>query len=412
MRGLRAGVVVVGAGWGFAGEAACGVPASGPAPQEAFATIGGERYHPFYARVIAPHAVAARGVVYCAFQDSGGRPTVMAYDPAGRKWSGPVTASEFGLGKDHHGNPSLYVDRKGFLHLFHGCHGGAMRHTRSAAPYDVAQWRQQASPAPKATYPQSMRLADGRAYLFYRAGGHPEPWCMRTSADDCATFGAAQRIIEMRVKPRHRQAAAYAHFFPGRDGKGIHCFWNYKEDDPRRWPAQYRGLHEAVYRFNVYYIRRDAEGTWRSAAGEAVSLPVSKADADAKCMVYDSGEWFAYPGQHALGPDDRPFARISTGVRDWGSEKVLVPIESRYACRAGGTWQVTDRMPGDWPADVAGVVGGAGEAAFEDLGEAGTRVRQAEPWFIFFRHRPKPTALYLYGGGSCATRAGGPAACE
>ena len=62
------------------------------------------QYPPFYGTVIAPHAVEAKGKVFCAFPDTKGRPIAMAYAIDAQTWSGPVTASDFGLGKDAHGD--------------------------------------------------------------------------------------------------------------------------------------------------------------------------------------------------------------------------------------------------------------------------------------------------------------------
>ena len=58
-----------------------------------------------------------------------------------------------------------------------------------------------------------------------------------------------------------------------------------------------RGKRFAVYRYNVYYVRRDPDGVWRNARGEAVELPISKATADAKCLVYGvpaAGGWYIF----------------------------------------------------------------------------------------------------------------------
>jgi len=382
-----------------------------PARERAFATIGGRRYHPFYARLIGPHAVVASGTVYCAIQDSRGRPVVSAYDVDRKAWSAPATAARRGLGGDAHGNPALYVDRAGRLHVFYGCHGRAMRHARTARPHDLTEWVEQKSPCPRATYPQVFRLADGTVCLFYRAGGHTAPWTLLASGDDCRTWKKPQRILEMRLKPRHPRAAAYAHFFPGREGKTIHCFWNYKEDDRRKHPKQYAGLHEAVYRFNIYYVRRGADGKWTNAAGEPVALPVSKAACDAGCMVYDSGDLFAYPGAHATDEDGRPYVSIRTGVQDWaGSRKVLVPMKRKFATWRGGKWLVVDGEPADdSPADVRAVLTGRGEAAYAAPPDGPGGISYDDRWFIFYRHEPAPTAIWLlHDGAGYADRPDGP----
>ena len=116
--------------------------------EQAFATIGGARYAAFYGRLIGPHAVVAGERVYCAIQDSRGRPVIDVYDTKAKRWHGPVTASRHGIRRgDSHGNPALCIDRGGHLHVFYGCHGGAMRHTRSVKPHDIGAWKERPSPA-------------------------------------------------------------------------------------------------------------------------------------------------------------------------------------------------------------------------------------------------------------------------
>jgi len=407
--------------------AADDVPA--PKPELAFAvnrartTTDGRLYPAFYGYVISPHAVAAGGRVYCAFQNADGCPTAMAYDIAEKSWAGPVEVSSFGLGRDSHGNPSLCVDRRGHLHVFYGCHGGPMRHARGTKPYDIAAWEERPAAARRATYPQSMRMADDTIRLFYRAGGHMAPWTMQSSSDDCFTWSEPEAIIEMRLAPRDPLAAAYCNFFPGTDGKTIHCFWNHKDDNASRvrgdrkhpWrPLKYPGLHEAVYRYNVYYVRRDPDGAWRNAAGRKMELPISKARADAHCLVYDSGDEFTllgYKSRLAVDAAERPYVKIYTGVVDWttGLEhpKVsIVPMRSKFARFAPGGWQISDRMPGDWPAEVAAVISARGLAAYGD--------RSAGRWFIFTPRYPiRPgtgSFVFLYNEKTgYATRKGGPA---
>jgi len=406
----------------------------GPAPERAtfetaFAVLGagtvrdGRLYAPFYTYVIAPHAVVANQTVYCAFQNTGGQPLVMAYRAAEKTWEGPVKASQFGLGRDDHGNPSICSDRRGYLHVFYGCHGGPMRHARSAAPYDITRWEEQEPPTPKATYPQTMLMADGTIHLFYRAGGHMEPWTRRTSADDCRTWSAPERVVEMRLDPPDRLAAAYCDFFPGSDGRTVHCFWNHKDDNaarvtddrPHPWrPLKYKGLHEAVYRYNVYYARRDPDGLWRNAACQSVKVPISKAEADARCLVFDSGDEFAMLGGTRLAVDNqnRPYIRFGTGVVDWvrlhkDPGVVIVPVTQRFAHFASGRWQVNKQMPPEWPSEVARIVMAPAALAYGSDWPGGH-------WFIFAeRGAIKPgfgCAVFLYNDQTgYAARRGGPA---
>jgi len=392
--------------------------------EDAFAAIAAEtvkrgyhQYPPFYNNVIAPQAVVAGGRVYCAFQNTKGQPIVMVYDVSRGKWSGPVRASEFGLGRDAHGNPSICIDRRGHLHTFYGCHGGPMRHTRSAKPHNITAWQEQSRPTPKATYPQSMLMANNDIYLFYRAGGHMEPWCLRISKDNGQTWSEPEKIIEMRLEPPDPLAAAYCSFHPGSDGKTVHCFWVHKDDNARRvkankkhpWrPLKYPGLHEAVYRYNMYYICRDAQGTWRDIAGDRVKLPVSKAFADKKCLVFDSGDEFTNIGCPAVDSNNHPYVRFRYGVGDWKKGgTIIVPWRYKFAHYDYGPskWQVSDGVPQDWPRNVKTILTARGPAAYGDKSQG--------RWFIFFKHaqlaKDAGSFIFLYNEKTgYAAHKGGP----
>ena len=393
------------------------------ATDNAFAMIGAEMsvgnfhlYPPFYSNVIAPHAVVADGKVFCAFQDTRGRPVVMAYDITGIKWSKPVTASEFGLGKDAHGNPSICIDRKGYIHIFYGCHSRAMRHTKSVRPFDITTWREQSAPTQRATYPQSMIMADDTICLFYRAGGHMEPWTLQTSSDDGATWSPKEKVIEMRLEPRDHLAAAYAAIIPGAEGRTIHCFWVHKDDNAARvrgdkkhpWrPLKYKGLHEAVYRYNQYYIRRDAAGVWRNVEGRKVELPVSKAFADEHCLVFDSGHEFTNIARPIVDADNRPYAVFKYGVGDWkkGGAAVM-PWSRKYSSYNTGAWRTTDNVPDAWPANVQTLARAQGPIAFGDKSHGN--------WFIWYERvseGPQPGSyIFLsHEKDGFITRPGGPA---
>ena len=236
-----------------------------------------------------------------------------------------------------------------------------------------------------------------------------EPWSLRTSGDDGVTWSKPERIVEMRADPPDRLAAAYCDFVPGSDGQTVHCFWNHKDDNaarvttdrPHPWrPLKYPGLHEAVYRYNVYYARRDADGTWRNVAGRRLQLPISKSAADANCLVYDSSDEFAMLGgtRIAVGGDNRPYIRFGTGVVDWvrlhkDPNAVTVPVTQRVARVVDGAWQLTTELPDKLAADVARVLMAPGILAYGDEWPGGR-------WYIFpVRHAVKPgygCAVFLY----------------
>ncbi len=294
-----------------------------------------------------------------------------------------------------------------------------MRHTRTSRPYKITRWEEQPEVALKAVYPQSMRLADGTIYLFCCAGHGQKPWTLRMSTDECKTWSKPQRIIEMRLDPPDRMAAAYASIFPGPDGKTIHCFWNHKDDnaalvnsgrlEEHPWrPLKYKGLLESVYRYNIYYMRRKPDGIWVNANGKAVSLPVSKAEADAKCLVYDSGDEFARPHRLAVDKDNRPYIMFRVGVSDWknGQQIIIVPTQDKYAFVVNGKWQVTDNIPAHLPAEVCALLLNKG---FPARGQRDYGLWSISYWF------PKEggAELFLYNDkDGYALRKGGPVLCK
>lgn len=377
------------------------------------------QYPPFYDSVIWPHGFGAGGKIFIAFQDTVGRPVAMGYDTAARRWDGPVRVSEFGLGKDAHGNPAITVDRDGFVHVFYGCHVNPMRHARSRKPRDISTWEEMPSAAPKATYPQAIRMAGDEICLFYRAGGHMEPWTLRVRPAGGGEWSAPEPVIEMRLDPPDKLAAAYCSFVPGAERKTIHCFWSHKDDNaarvtkdkPHPWrPLKYPGLHEAVYRYNVYYISRDGSGVWRNARGEKVPLPVTKATADRECLVYDSGDIFTGMGRSGVDAKDRPHVSFRTGVGDWKNQtEPAVPWRTLFADWDGGAWRISEKLPEDWPASVRALRNGSAVD-----GEIAASVGRGVPWTISFdRVEGKADVgcvLYLRdGSGAVVPREGGPA---
>lgn len=295
-------------------------------------------------------------------------------DVAGSKdpgWSEPKAAESFAA-LDRNGQPypafyRLYIrphavleqgtvwcahqDGEGHLHIFFGCHGRAMHHVKSLRPHDLTAWKPMPHPTGRATYPQTMRMA-----------------------------------------------AAYCTFHPGADNQTVHCFFVHKDDNPTRvephpWrPLKYPGLHEAVYRYNIYYLMRDAEGTWRAGDGTALPLPLSKATADRLALVRDTGHEFARPRRVVIDGDNRPYIRFQEGVSDWTSGRVVVPLKARYATLRNGRWQVTSEVSDGWPLDAQRLVNTPGDPV------AG--VLRPSRWFIFEKRgladRGRASYVFLY----------------
>jgi hypothetical protein len=250
-------------------------------------------------------------------------------------------------------------------------------------------------------------MADGSIYLFYRAGAHREPWSLRISEDDGQSWTKQQPVIEMRRDFPDKKACSYNAFVPGADYKTVHCFWVYKDDNPRGNKRKYQGMDKAVYRYNMYYAKRTAEGQWVAADGTPMSdLPVNKPFCDKHAMFLNSGDEFTAPTRIVIGEDDTPYIHIRQGVTDWKRGKVFVPYHYKFASPVEGKWQVHDEIPNQWPGLVKELLLSAGPAAFGG--------RQPNEWFIHYEEGPAEDvkATYVWLGNiekGYAIRQDGPA---
>jgi hypothetical protein len=204
-----------------------------------------------------------------------------------------------------------------------------------------------------------------------------------------------------------KKACSYNAFVPGADERAVHCFWVYKDDDPRGNHRKYQGMHEAVYRYNMYYAKRTSGGQWVAADGTPMSdLPVNKTFADRHAMFLDSGEEFTAPTRIVIDENDTPYIHIRQGVTDWKRGKVFVPYHYRFASPSNGNWQVHDEMPNQWPDLVKRLLSSAGPAAFGGS--------QPNKWFIHYKEGPPEDvkATYVWLGHlekGYAIRKNGPA---
>ena len=104
-------------------------------------------------------------------------PHIWAYDHQLGKWEGPVKIDDNLLPpSDQHGNPSLAVDQKGYIHVWYGGHGkirekSSRFYARSKNPYDIRTWIYPDF-ANNITYPTPFTTKEGCVYCFFRAGNH------------------------------------------------------------------------------------------------------------------------------------------------------------------------------------------------------------------------------------------------
>ncbi len=252
-----------------------------------------------------------KGTTYLAYQGPHEDSYVCAYNHARREWSGPVLAGVSLMGKtpdpidnsdvDNHGKPAMMVDRKGFIHVVYGAHGGSpllgrnpfgapagtprggkLTHLVSKNPEDISSWEVVDNVSPFGTYPQFVQMDDGGVYLFYRHGSHRSDWVFQKSTDDGRTFAPPVSVLKHKAQPTDVTVhdAWYAWFAKGR-GDTITASYIYH---PCANPGHTKDRH------NAYFMRMDCgDDSWDNIAGERLTLPVTKESADQKTLIFNTG---------------------------------------------------------------------------------------------------------------------------
>jgi hypothetical protein len=164
---------------------------------------------------------------------------------------------------DPHHSYALGVDARGSVHVAGNNHNEALRYARSA-PGDPTRWQAGemiGSDEERVTYPAFVGLPDGTLLFFYRDGraGHGDVYLNRLPAGS-----ERWQRVGMLVAGRGSGESPYLnHVAVSRDG-AIHlsgCF---------------RGKGGAAANRDVWHAAGDDGGaTWRSAAGEALELPLT-----------------------------------------------------------------------------------------------------------------------------------------
>ena len=243
-----------------------------------------------------------RGTTYLAYEGPERAPHVCAYNHGSREWTGPVKAGVNLLleTNDGHGRPSIVVDDRGYIHLAYGGHGGhrglgvnplgtngrgEQTHVVSTKPMDLRSWRKVENISPFGTYSQFVKSDNGDLYLFYRHGTHKSDWVYQRSRDDGRTFAPPVIILKHKIDAEHPALhhSWYAFFNKG-TRNSVHCCFVLH-------PCWEKPKHD-THRRNVYYMKMslDQPGAWANVSGEELPSPVDKETADAKALVFQSGD--------------------------------------------------------------------------------------------------------------------------
>ena len=184
------------------------------------------------------------------------------YDHATKTLSRPTIIMEKGTSDAHH-NPTLTIDRDGFLWVFISSHGGKDGFIyKSLAPYSIEGFEQIAQR--EFTYPQPWYFeGHGFVFLFTKYTGGRESYV--STSPDGINWSEDTKIAGFGG---HYQAS---------------WKWKNKLGTTFNWHPPVGGLNA---RTNLYYMEtRDFGKTWVNAAGKPLVTPLNSVQNDA--MVHD-----------------------------------------------------------------------------------------------------------------------------
>ncbi|MDQ8201262.1 BNR-4 repeat-containing protein [Pelagicoccus enzymogenes] len=250
----------------------------------------------------------SNGKIYVAYEGDLTDPYMISYDLETKRWDGPYKAGHSTLSKngrklDGHGYPAFEQDVDGYFHVVFGGHGGEkedglnphsidtshaggrLKHVVSDRPNDISSFSEKADVSPFASYAETCKMANGDIYFFTRAGTHKSPWVYYKMKSGTQTFEPPVAITW--PTPRKDDPMLVDMFYvkieKASDTEILVTSMNHL--------CNFQEIHTPRHddRFNAYYMKMDtSDDTFYNVEGEKLTLPITKAVADEKTLVYDS----------------------------------------------------------------------------------------------------------------------------
>lgn len=218
---------------------------------------------------------ATSGKTFIVWQGPQLRPNITYYDHGAGKWGPIVVVSTSALSGDDHGAPQLLIDGSGYIHVFWGTHGNAIKYAISNSPRDISAWTAQTDIAGNWTY-QTPLLIGSNIRLFGRINDADPTtiWWISTAVSSGVASGHGWGAVQHLVAFAGRMMYPSDYLLVGTD---VHVvFW-------RR--AGLGGLSQNIY----YAVYDTTTNQLKNAAGTAFSVPISEATGNASFMVFNSG---------------------------------------------------------------------------------------------------------------------------
>jgi hypothetical protein len=213
----------------------------------------------------APFAHYFNGKTYIAYAGATDHPYILTYNHSTKDFSTPIRCGTNPNPQDRHQQPTCFVDKDGYIHVFHGCHNSPVLYSRSTNAEDISawtvKWTDVTSPIASGTYPKVFQKSNGTIYLFYR--NSVAHHCYRTSSDGGNTW--SEEVVVIQNYYNYGSIAMVNDI--------IYCTFAY---------AASSGAYD---RKNIVYFYCDINGVWRNISGTEKTLPINPSD----CLVFDVG---------------------------------------------------------------------------------------------------------------------------
>ena len=231
-------------------------------------------YHTSWYENIYPRAMYKNGKTFITYHCYNFDTCARAYNNQTKTWEKPVWVGTNSIGgfANSHGNPAVFVDHTGQVHVFYGAQQTSLKYSRTTTPGDLRTLKAQPAIGTNITYPQAMELSDGKIWLFHRSAGAGYDFCYRTSADGGKTWSSTVQLI-------NSSEVWYGFASKGQNDKIHMVFHVYNRVGTANYPRE-----------NVYYMYRNpTDGKWYNINDKPVTVPITTQDyANANCRIYNS----------------------------------------------------------------------------------------------------------------------------
>jgi len=226
------------------------------------------------------------GKTYITYQRYDLKIYAIYFDHTRQRWSDPTFIANNVFSEDFHGSPTIMKDDNHYLHVFFGVHGSAgLKHYKSSSPESISSWVAQSNVnLVSGSYPTIVRTGTNTFFMLFRGYSDVAHYSYIVSTNNMTSFGAPVEIADMGYHPTTGYAMYVQSIAYDSSRNAIHFVW-------------YIWSYGALKDINIYHAYLSLnDGKVYSMVGVDCGAELSKAEADANCLVFDSsGNWAGSP---------------------------------------------------------------------------------------------------------------------